>query len=117
MASQFEGYITQTYAGATIEVHSDWNPPGTGGHVSESFHYSGNALDLHVAVNGSVLPLLDQWIAASRCSSVRGLGGYPFWASRGIHIDCRPTAIRALWWRNAAGEYNESMDAFFKAVA
>lgn len=110
MASDFERYIQSIKPGATIEVHSDWDLPGS--HSAESQHYSGNAIDLHV--NG--MGLLEQWIAASRVMSVRGLGGYPFWHSRGLHLDCRPVATRALWWKNGDKKYDRPMTEFFKLV-
>jgi hypothetical protein len=114
MADALETAVRAHYPGVhKIEIHSDWNVPGTGGHVTESQHFSGNALDLHI----EGLTLLQQWVVASRVPSIRGLGGYPSWASPGIHADCRQTPERALWWRDASGSYDHPMDEFFKLVA
>lgn len=94
-------YLRMRTPGASIEITSDWNPPGEGGHVQESQHYQGLAADFHV--HG--VSLLDAWLALERFPKIMGVGIYPYWATPGLHADIRPTATRARWWRDAKQNY------------
>lgn len=97
----YESYLLGRWPKATIEIHSDWNAPDTGGHVNESQHYEGLAVDFHV--NG--VGLVDAWLTLERIPQVMGIGIYPFWRSPGLHADTRPVAVRARWWRDSKNNY------------
>lgn len=88
------------YVGKPITIHC-----GTqGAHVTDSAHYRGEAVDLHV----SGMHCIDQFLAATRFAAFRGIGLYPFWNSPGLHLDVRFLAFnepRARWMRNKSGVY------------
>lgn len=87
------------FIGRSVVIHC-----GTQGtHVAGSYHGLGMAVDLHVPG----MALTDQFIAASRFPAFMGIGLYPRWNNPGLHLDIRPTKIRALWWRDGSGIYQE----------
>lgn len=90
------------YVGRAVVVHC-----GTqGAHIQDSFHYRGEAVDLHVVG----MNVADQFLAASRFSAFRGIGIYPHWNNPGLHLDVRTLGYnvpRARWARNAAGVYTD----------
>lgn len=82
------------------------------GHVSESQHALGVAVDCHVVG----LSVLDAWLAAERWSAFRGIGLYPYrksaihpegWEHPGLHLDVRDAPVRARWYRTGTGEYGQ----------
>jgi len=56
----------------------------TSGHVKNSQHYFGKAVDCYC----EDLSLLDFYLAAERFS-FNGIGIYPSWAHKGLHLDVR----------------------------
>lgn len=89
------------YTGKPAIIHVAWEDDG---HVEESAHYTGAAVDLHV----EGLPLIDQWMAAERFP-FQGIGLYPHWNSPGLHLDVRRVGTEhgagRRWWRDATGAY------------
>ena len=88
------------HVGRPVIVHC-----GTqGAHVQNSYHYRGEAVDIHV----DGMNVIEQFLAASRFTAFRGLGLYPYWNNPGLHLDCRTltyNAPRARWLRDKAGNY------------
>jgi hypothetical protein len=92
---QYQLLLVSKFPSAQIVVHEDWSP-GTG-HVSDSQHYLGRAVDFHA----TGVPLVDAWLIAERIPSFKGIGVYPDWNSPGLHCDVRNnTTYRARWWRD-----------------
>lgn len=86
------------FAGKPFKVHVAWDDSG---HVNDSAHYSGHAVDGHF----EGLALLDQWLLAERFPWT-GIGIYPFWSNPGLHLELiagRHAGTR--WWRDSEGDY------------
>lgn len=87
--------------GKPVILHEVW---ASSGHLPGSSHYTGDAVDCHVAE----LNLIDQWLAAERFPFV-GIGLYPFWVQPGLHLEVRPSgevpSRGRRWWRDAEGRY------------
>lgn len=92
---------TFTVAGKTppsIVVHDDFAATG---HVTDSAHYRGEAVDFDVVG----VRLTDAWLALERFPAFRGVGFYPDWKRKGFHADVRKDAMRARWMRRGEGAY------------
>lgn len=86
------------YVGKPFIVHC-----GTqGSHISD-VHGKGLAVDFHCPD----LDCFDLFLAASRFGEIKGLGVYPYWNNPGIHLDVRPEHMRAMWWRDRNGVYQQ----------
>lgn len=90
------------YVNKSIVIHC-----GTQGvHTAGSIHAEGKAADLHIVG----MHYIDAFLAASRFPAFRGIGIYPHWNNKGLHLDTRPVKMRAMWWRDAKGIY-QNVDA------
>lgn len=79
--------------GIPIHIHVCWNNEG---HSEGSYHYSGQAVDLHF---GSGLLPLDELLLILSISGIGGVGYYPEWKPRpGWHLDRRPYDNGRLFW-------------------
>lgn len=90
-----------------VVIHVAWD---SGGHVSDSSHYT-NTTDYAAGVDFHFVgwSLLDQWLFAERFPW-NGIGVYPFWNSPGLHCDLRRLRrdhpnLGKRWWRDADGRY------------
>lgn len=81
--------------------------------TTDSQHPRGRAVDC----SAPDLSLLEFWLFAERFSAFRGIGLYPFWQRPGLHLDTRPTTVRARWWRDASGRYGEVTPAVLAPLA
>ena len=81
-------------ANAPVTVHCAYEDRSSG------FHPQGEAADIHV----SGMSVLDQFILASKLPFM-GIGLYPYWNSRGLHVDIRSGNIRYDWYRDKQGVY------------
>ena len=82
-------------------VHSDYRQD------DPKEHGKGRAIDGHFEVKGNPLPLLDQFVMATRYVW-SGIGLYPYWNRPGIHVDVKPLSLdsrRRLWWQDKDGVY------------
>lgn len=91
-------YLLARFKGAAVVVHEDF--AGTG-HVGDSQHYLGKAVDFHV-VN---VPLTEAWLGLERFPTLMGIGFYPDWKSVGFHADTRVKPYRDRWMRRGAEAY------------
>lgn len=92
--------------GAPCTIHVAY---ATQGHSDGSWHYKGLAVDLHFRG----VSLLDQVLAAERLGLFGGIGAYPHWANRGLHLDLGPKGRR--WLRNSHGIYVALNEANLRA--
>ena len=74
--------------GCPVTINCGWSKSGHS--YKNSKHYLGMAVDLHV----KGIPVMDQFLAASRLGL--SIGVYGDWKSPGIHVDIRP-GKKALW--------------------
>lgn len=84
----------------------------TSGHSDDppSWHYilpgrntRGMAADIMVNIDD----LLSVFFAALRMDVFGGVGLYPFWKPKpGLHVDLRPSGVKAVWWQDEDGEYH-----------
>jgi hypothetical protein len=81
----------------------------TDGHSQGSLHYRGLAVDLHFRG----VSLLDQVLAAERIGLFGGIGAYPHWANRGLHLDVGLLGRR--WIRDKHGVYVALNEANLRA--
>jgi len=109
--------------GRPVVVLVAWD---SGGHVQDSAHYEGLAVDFYVPN----LVLADQWLWLERYD-VRGVGLYPWWRRQvaagvweripGLHVDLRgraePPTVGRRWWRDVTGEYRAVDRAFLRRLA
>jgi hypothetical protein len=89
------------YINKPVIIHCGYSP-GVG-HVPNSQHYLGNAVDFHV-VGAS---LLEQYLAAERFDFT-GIGVYPYWVTPGLHVDVREVksfSFGARWYCDKDGVY------------
>lgn len=90
------------FVGRRVILHNVFD---VSGHSDGSYHYVGQAGDLHV----EGLHVIDQFIAASRFDGFNGLGVYPNWINPGLHCDIRPKSNRllpdSLWMCRESGVY------------
>lgn len=91
-------YLLARFPGAAIVVHEDFAGVG---HVSDSQHYLGKAVDFHV-VN---VPLTEAWLGLERFPTLAGIGFYPDWKNVGFHADTRVKPYRERWMRRGAEAY------------
>lgn len=75
------------------------DPTDPTGRVPGSQHPLGRAVDLTCPG----VTLGDLWLEAERLRAFGGIGLYPWWRRPGLHVDTRPAARRARWWRDADG--------------
>lgn len=70
------------------------------GHAKNSFHYHGQAVDLHIGENPKEI-LLETW---KKLDSfwLGGIGVYPHWNNPGFHLD---VGTKRRWWQNRLGNY------------
>ena len=81
----------RAYVKKPIVIHCGYE---LSGHSSASQHGLGTACDLHV----TGMSLLDQFLAAE-LFGFNGIGVYPCWNNKGLHLDIRADKI-TRWWRN-----------------
>lgn len=96
----FQAHLLKRWATAIVVVHEDF--AGTG-HVENSQHYLGRAVDFHVAN----VSLTDVWLELERFPALTGIGFYPDWSKPGFHADVREEPIRARWMRRGSDAYLE----------
>ena len=82
--------------GKPIVIHCAY---AESGHKKNSQHYLGKAADIHIVG----MNVVDQYLAAEKLGLFRGIGIYPYWNNKGLHVDIRNKPAR--WGRNAAGSY------------
>ena len=82
------------------------------GHVENSFHYSGQAIDFHVGTQ-PVHSLLKVWKILNEWWN-GGLGVYPCWNEPGFHIDMGP---KKRWQKNKEGVYTCMLKSSFLQAA
>jgi uncharacterized protein YcbK (DUF882 family) len=95
--------------GQPIHIHVAWEE---GGHVADSAHYAGRAVDLHM----EGLTLAEQWLAAERFL-FHGIGLYPYWNYPGLHLDTASESgawAGRRWWRDRKGAYQPFDLAFLR---
>src|SRR5215471_5092460 len=73
--------------GASVVIHEAYAEDG---HVHDSQHYVGRAVDLHVVGRS----LVEAWLSAESHPTFTGIGVYPYWEHPGLHLDIRHTATR-----------------------
>jgi uncharacterized protein YcbK (DUF882 family) len=100
------------YVGRPVVIHVAFDDAG---HVEDSAHYMGAAVDLHV----QGLSLMDQWLAAERFPFL-GVGLYPFWEHPGLHLDVRRVGAEhgpgRRWWRDKQGQYQPFTADFIRSL-
>jgi uncharacterized protein YcbK (DUF882 family) len=79
--------------GAPIIIHEAW---AVSGHGENSLHYSGKAVDFHVAGNR---PFAEDLLCVLSIPEFLGVGWYPEWKHPGFHVDIRKADTRLLWVR------------------
>ena len=100
----------RTYAAVPFIVYPNGAfAPGVGHDFANSFHYpqppEGLGLAIDFYMEGKTI--ISQFLIASRFPWT-GIGLYPFAKPyAGVHCDLRPADVRALWWKNAHGEYRD----------
>ena len=97
---KLRGYIKKP-----IVIHCGYSVDG---HSSQSYHYKGMAVDMHIVG----LSLLDQYLVAE-LFDFWGIGVYPFWNNQGLHLDIRTDKI-TRWVRNDKNVYTSLNSAAFK---
>lgn len=92
------------YVGHPMHIHVCWAEDG---HTDESYHYTGQAVDVHF---GGVDDMLWLYMVLANFKEIGGLGFYPEWKPKpGWHIDIRRRERRLVWtYRNGAYHYGES---------
>ena len=90
--------------GAPFIVHCGYE---TNGHESNSFHYSGQAVDFHV--NG--IGLYTAWFELIKIWKLGGLGIYPHWNNPGFHLDL---GSHRQWYRDKDGNYSNLVNGEFE---
>lgn len=98
--------------GQSIIIHCAYD---SSGHSTNSQHYLGRAVDLHI----QNVPLIDQYLLAERYGW-RGIGVYTDWNNPGLHLDLRRvgdysddyTLYRGARW----GRQNKWQDGVIKPV-
>jgi hypothetical protein len=80
--------------GYPIDIHCSYD---TKGHAISSRHYDGKAIDCSSEVDYKKLALTFKEVADYMELKI-GLGLYPFWNNKGVHIDVRPEAERTSYW-------------------
>jgi len=70
--------------GHPIVIHCAYD---SSGHATNSQHYLGRAVDLHI----KDVPLIEQYLLAERYGW-RGIGMYTDWNTPGLHLDLRRTS-------------------------
>jgi hypothetical protein len=98
------GVPIQVHTGAIVASRQE---------TSDSQHPHGRAVDC----SAPALSLLEFWLFAERFPAFRGIGLYPHWHNPGLHLDTRPTTVRARWWRDSAGRYGEVTPAVLTEIA
>ena len=93
----YESYIKTRWPSASIHVNADYAEDG---HVADSEHYTGRAVDFTVPG----VPLWEAWLALERFA-FKGIGFYPHWNTPGFHADVRVAPFRARWMRDVGGQY------------
>lgn len=94
---EFRGILRKKYPGASIAVHCGYD---TGGHATDSMHYQGLAVDIHVIG----VPLVEVIRLAMDSGLFDGIGCYPCWDSPGVHLDKRNLAEKAdVYWIEPKG--------------
>jgi uncharacterized protein YcbK (DUF882 family) len=84
------------HAGAPIHIHCAYEDRARG------FHPKGMAVDIHI--NG--MSVLDQFLLACTIPFT-GVGLYPYWNQRGLHVDIRPAVVKYFWYRDKQKEYHD----------
>lgn len=111
--------------GRPVVILVAWDPPGSG-HVEDSAHPEGLAVDFYVPG----LALVEQYLWAERFPFL-GLGFYPWWRKLvapgvyeripGLHADIRAKPehphLGRRWWRTQTGEYQALDRAFLRRLA
>jgi len=90
-------YCKARWSESQIHVNADW---ADSGHVSDSQHYTGRAVDF--VLQG--VPFIEGWLALERFA-FKGIGLYPYWNTPGYHADVRIAPYRARWIRDVHGNY------------
>lgn len=96
-----------------IVVHCAYD---SSGHVVDSEHYRGNAVDFHF-VNLSLkdgLKAVESVLKRHNLLNKSGLGVYFWWASKGFHLDLR--GYYARWASDKPGNYDLSFDNAVKKL-
>ena len=83
-------------AGAPVNIHCAYEDRVKG------YHPLGLACDFHV----SGMSVIDQFIIASKLP-FNGIGLYPYWNQRGLHVDIRPADVKYFWYRDKHMNYHE----------
>jgi len=76
-----------------IHIHVCWSQ---GGHSPQSYHYTGQAVDLHFE---PVVSYAVQMACILSMTQFGGIGFYPDWNSPGWHLDMRNESPRIVWTR------------------
>lgn len=92
--------------GRPIKIHEAW---AKSGHSANSYHYKGEAVDLHI----EGLSLWEQFFAALKFGVWRGIGIYPFWHDKGLHLDIRKQDMPIIWYEDHKGNYIYNPDKDF----
>ena len=92
--------------GVPIIIHVCWDDSG---HSEKSYHYTGQAADLHF---GPGLTPLQEFAALSAQPEIGAIGYYPEWSPRpGWHVDVRNWSDGRLYWVQVNGVYYYGIDA------
>jgi hypothetical protein len=100
-------------SGVPIHIHVCW---ANEGHASNSYHYSGQAVDFHFSAG--LLPLEELLLILS-IPEVGGIGYYPEWHPRpGWHIDRRPYEDpgRLFWVYRSSYGYDYSIGSLAREL-
>lgn len=84
-----------------------------GVHSAAGYHPHGKAVDLHIESVGEILSMHEQYEMAV-VYWTGGIGVYPWWQHRGLHLDLGPANRR--WFRDAGGNYKQIDELKWKEV-
>lgn len=80
-------------AGVPCYIHECY---ATEGHATDSYHYVGQAVDLHFGVG---LTPLQEFLCLAGQPTIGGIGFYPYWSPRpGWHVDVRHWKTGRTYW-------------------
>jgi uncharacterized protein YcbK (DUF882 family) len=86
-------------AGKPIHINCAY---GSKGHNPKGYHPLGMAADIHI----KGMSVVDQLLLALKFP-FNGVGVYPFWRNKGLHLDVRPfDKYKRVWYRDAGGRYH-----------
>jgi len=93
MLNEFREFVDKP-----IIIHCGYS---TDGHSTNSYHYRGLAVDLHI----QNIHYIEQLVLAMQYKKFNGIGVYPYWNSPGLHLDIRDTSS-IIWYQDNKKRYH-----------